>query len=108
MKNFHYLRLHLLPYSVPIISCPLPSEVVKGEHFLAADLLSLISGGSSPAREVEREATGQELVVVTQSVQPSSTSKDSDPTPQVPKQVKEGSRSERSLCPNNRNVVRWS
>ena len=67
MKNLHDLRRHPFPYSVPIIPRPLPSEVVEGEHFMTADLLSLIPGGSSPAREVECKATGQELVISTQS-----------------------------------------
>ena len=84
MKNLHDLRRHPLPYNVPIIPRHLPSEVVEGEHFLAVDLLSLILGGSSPAREVESEATGPELVVDTQSAQPSSTNKDSGPDPLVP------------------------
>ena len=74
MKNLHDLRGHLLPYNVPIIPRPLPSKVVEGEHFVAADLLSLILGGSSPAREAESEATGRELVISTKFAQPSSTS----------------------------------
>ena len=81
MKNLHDLSLHPSSYSVPIIPRPLPSEVVEGEHFVAADLLSLIPGGSSPTGEAESEATGRELVINTQSVQPSSTSKDSCPAP---------------------------
>ena len=93
MKNLHDLRSHPLPYSVPIIPHPLPSEVVEGEHFVAANLLSLIPGGSSPAREAESKATGRELVVSTQSTQPSSTSENYSPSPQVPKQVDGGGRS---------------
>ena len=53
VKNLHDLRRHPLPYNVLIIPRPLPSEVVECEHFLAADLLSLILGGSSPTMEVE-------------------------------------------------------
>ena len=81
VKNLHDLSRHPSPYNVPIIPRPLPSEVVEGEHFVAADLMSLIPGGSSPAREAENEATGRELVISTQSAQPSSTSEDSDPAP---------------------------
>ena len=62
---------------------------------MAADLLSLIPGGSSPAKEVESEATGRELVIITQSTQPSSLRKDSGPAPQAPKQVEGGDCSER-------------
>ena len=79
----------------PIIPRPLPSEVVKGEHFVAANLLSLIPGASSPAREEESKATGRELVISTQSAQTSSTSKDSGRAPQASKQVERGGRLER-------------
>ena len=95
MKNLHDLSRHPSPYIVPIIPRFLPSEVVEGEHFVATDLLSLISGGSSPAREAGSEATGRELVISTQSMQPSSTSENPGPAPQVPKQVEGGGRSER-------------
>ena len=74
VKNLHDLTRHLSPYSVPIIPRPLP--FVEGEHFVVADLLSLIPGGSSPAREVESDATGQELVIITQPAQTSFSSED--------------------------------
>ena len=48
---------------------------------MAADLLRLSAGGSSPTREVESEVRGRELVISTQSVQPAFTSEDSGPTP---------------------------
>ena len=54
---------------------------------MAADLLKLIPDGSSLAKEAESETTSRELVISTQFVQPSSTSEDSDPAPQAPKQV---------------------
>ena len=95
LKNLHHLSCHPSPYSVPIIPRPLPSEVVEGEHFVTADLLSLIPGSSSPAVQEESEAAGRELVINTQPTQPSSTSKDSGPTPQASKQVEGGSRLER-------------
>ena len=56
VKNLHDLSCHPSPYSVPIIPRPLPSKIVEGEHFVIADLLSLISGSSSPTREVKSEA----------------------------------------------------
>ena len=74
VKNLHDLSRHLSPYSVPIIPCPLPSEIVEGEHFVTADLLSLIPGSSSLARGAESEAAVRELVIGTQAVQPSSAS----------------------------------
>ena len=83
VKNLHDLSRYPSPYNVPIIPHPLPSEIVEGEHFFTANLLSLIPGGSSLAREAESEATGRELVIRTQPEQPSSASEDSGPTPQV-------------------------
>ena len=88
MYNFHDLSRHPSPYSVPIIPRPLPSKIMEGEHFLTADLLSLIPGGSSPARETKSEATGRELVISTQSAQPSSTSEDSGPAPRRPSKLR--------------------
>ena len=87
VKTLHDLSCHLSPYNIPIIPRPLASEVVEGEHFVATDLLSLISDGSSPTREAESEATGWELVISIQFAQPSSTSEDSGPVPQVLEQV---------------------
>ena len=81
VKNLHDLSRHPSPYSVPIIPRPLPSEIVVGEHFVAADLLSLIPDGSSPAREAESEASSRELVINTQPSQPSSASEDSGSAP---------------------------
>ena len=37
------------PYIVPVLSRPLQEELVKGEHFVLADLLKSISGSSSQA-----------------------------------------------------------
>ena len=81
MKNLNDLSHHPSPYNVSIISCPLPSEIVEGEHFTTADLLNLIPGSSSPTGEAESEATGRELVLSTQLVHPFFTSEDSDPAP---------------------------
>ena len=38
VKNLHDLSCHPSPYNVPIISHPLPSEIVEGEHFVTTDL----------------------------------------------------------------------
>ena len=95
VKNLHDLSRHLSPYSVPIILRPLPSEVVEGEHFITSDLLSLIPGGCSPAKEADNKAAGWEFVISTQPTQPSSASEDSGPVPQAFRQVKEGCRLER-------------
>ena len=47
MKNLQELGDSPSPYIVPILPCPLPSEVIKGEHFILADLLRSLQGGSS-------------------------------------------------------------
>ena len=83
VKNLHDLSRHPSPYSIQIIPRPLPSEIVKGEHFVTKDLLNLIPGSSSSARELETEAAGWELVVRIQPWQPSSASEDSGPAPQA-------------------------
>ena len=81
VKNLHDFSLHPSPYSVLIISCPLPSEVVEGEDFITEDLLNLIPSSLSSARESEIEATGRKLAVCIQPEQPSSASEDSGPAP---------------------------
>ena len=90
VKNLHDLSLHLFLYKVLIIPHPPPSKIVEGDHFVTADLLSLIPGSSYPTREVGSEAAGWELVVSTQLAQPSSASEDSGLAPQALRQV-EGS-----------------
>ena len=95
MNNLHDLSRHPSPYSVPIISHSLPSKIVEREHFFVTDLLSLILGGSSPAKEPESEAAGRELVISTQPAQPSSASKDSGPAPQASRQAEGGIHLER-------------
>ena len=95
MKNLHDLSHDPSPYSVPIIPRPLPSEVVEGEHFVTEDLLNLIPGSLSSAREPETEAAGRELAVCIQPGQPSSISEDSGPASQAFMQVEGGSCLER-------------
>ena len=67
----------------------------KGEHYVTTDLLNLLPGSSSPAKELEIEATGRELVIRTQPGQPSSASENSGPTPQASGQGERGGRLER-------------
>ena len=45
----HELGACLFPYIVPIIPRPLLEELIKGEHFILADLLKSIPGSSSQA-----------------------------------------------------------
>ena len=48
-KNLHELDSSPFPYIVPVLPCMLPEEVIKGEHFVLANLLKLIPGSSSQA-----------------------------------------------------------
>ena len=47
VKNSQELSSSPFPEMAPVISRPLLGEVVKGEHFVLADLLKSISGSSS-------------------------------------------------------------
>ena len=47
MKNMQDLDVSLFHYIVSVLPHPLPSEIVKGEHFVLADLLKSFLGGSS-------------------------------------------------------------
>ena len=50
VKNLHELGFSPFPYIAPVIPRPLPREVVKGEHFVFADILKSISSSTSQAR----------------------------------------------------------
>ena len=49
-KNISAVRNHPVPYTLPVISRPLLSNVVDGEHFVIADVRRLVSGGTSSSR----------------------------------------------------------
>ena len=55
LKNLCDLSRNLAPYSIPVIPLPLPTEIVEGEHYVTTDLLNLLPGNSSPAREPEAQ-----------------------------------------------------
>ena len=44
MKNLRDLSRNPSPYTLPVIPCPIPIKVVEGEHYVIADLLTLIPG----------------------------------------------------------------
>ena len=77
LKNLVDVRRNPAPYSLPIITRPLPSEIVDGEHFITADLLNLIAGSASSSRDVDVETSSKELVSRTPSGSSASTSGDS-------------------------------
>ena len=48
-KNLQELGTNPFPYIVLVLPRPLPAELIKGEHFILADLLKLILGSFSQA-----------------------------------------------------------
>ena len=94
VKNLCELSRNPSPYVLPVIPCPLPSEIEKGKHYVIADLLNLAPVSSPPAQTSETEVVGRELVINIRPEQPSLAREYSDPTPQAFKKVDRGSRLE--------------
>ena len=70
MKNLRELIRNLSPYILPVIPRPLPTEIVEVEHYVIANLLTLVLDGLSPAQTSKTEAVGQELVISVRPEQP--------------------------------------
>ena len=68
---------------------------MEGEHYIIVDLLNLALSSSSPAKNLEIEAVGQELVISTQPKQRSLAREDSGPVPQISRKDSRGSCLER-------------
>ena len=51
-KNLHDLGTSPFPYIIHILPHPLPREVIKGEHFVLADLLKSLPGDSTQAKAI--------------------------------------------------------
>ena len=49
MKNLQELVSSPFTYIASVIPCPLPGEVIRGDHFVLANLLKSIPGSSSQA-----------------------------------------------------------
>ena len=77
LKNLADVRRSPAPYSLRIIPCPLPSEIVDGEHFVTSNLLSLLASSALSSKDPEAEASNQEQVSRASSVPSTSTSGDS-------------------------------
>ena len=98
VKNLQELGANPFPYIVPVIPCPLPEELIKGEHFVLVDLLKSISGSSSQAESVEEteaETTQGALVSFVRPDQSSLVVQDLRPTSQVVKNKKKGKKGEK-------------
>ena len=70
-KNLRELSHSPSLYIIPVIPRPLPVEIVDGEHCVIAKLLNLALGSLSPAKTSGTEAVSREMVISTQSRQPS-------------------------------------
>ena len=62
MKNLGELGANPFIYIVLVIPCPLLIELIKGEHFVLADLLKSIPGSSSQAGSVQEQEPQAEIV----------------------------------------------
>ena len=91
VKYLHELNRSPSPYIIPVIPRPLPVKIVEGEHYVIADLLNLAPSSSSPTKNFETEVVGRELVISTQSEQPSLAGEDSGLVPQASKKDDRGS-----------------
>ena len=94
VRNLCELSLSPYPYILPVILRPLPTEIVESEHVIA-DLLNLAPGSLSPAKNLEIEAVGRDLVISTHPGQPSLVREDSGPIPQISRKDNRDSRLER-------------
>ena len=81
VKNLRELSRNPYPYTLPIIPHPLLAEVVEGEHYVIADLLTLVLGSSSLAQTFETEVVGRELAISLRFEQSSLARKDLDVAP---------------------------
>ena len=58
-ENIFAVRNNPVPYTLPVIPRPLPSNVVEGEHFVLADVRRLASGSVNSSRDLVFEASSQ-------------------------------------------------
>ena len=91
VKNLCELSHNPSSYILPVIPRHLPTEVVEGEHYVIADLPTLVPGSSSPAQTSEAEVVGRELAISVLSEQPSLAREDPDVAPRASEEVDRGS-----------------
>ena len=79
------------PYIVPVLPRPLPEELVKGEHFILADLLKSIPGSSlqaGSAQEPQAQTARETLTTFVRPDQSPLAKQDPQPAPQATKKKK--------------------
>ena len=58
-ENISSVRRNPVPYTLPAIPRPLPSNVVEGEHFVLVDVRHLVFGSASSSRDPIIEASSR-------------------------------------------------
>ena len=81
VRNLRELSHHPSLYILPVIPCPLPSEIEEGEHSVIADLLNLAPSNSSLTQTSKTKVVSRELVISLRPEKPSLAREDSDLTP---------------------------
>ena len=84
VKNLQELGAIPFPYILPVIPRPLPKELIKGEHFILADLLKSNPGRSSQAgsdQEPQAEFAQKSLTTFVQPDQSPLVVQDPKPAP---------------------------
>ena len=99
LKNLADVRQSPAPYSLPIIPCLLPSEIVDGEHFVTTYLLNLIVGNASPFGDQKAETSSREQASRAPSVPSASTNGDSSLAQPGPSRGERGIRPARLPLP---------
>ena len=95
MKNLRELSRSPSLYIIQVIPHPFPVEIVEGEHYVIPNLLNLALDSSSSAKNFETEAVSGEMLISTQSGQPSLAREDFSLIPQASKKDNRGSGLER-------------
>ena len=80
-ENIYVARHNPAPYTLSVIPRPLPSYVMEGEHFMVADLQSLVSGSASSSRNPVIKASSRVQGARGTSRSSSSSSGDSSSSP---------------------------
>ena len=96
-ENISAVRRNPTPYTLPVIPRPLPSDVVKGEHFVIADLWRLVSGSANCSRYPVIEASSQVQGAGSASRSSASSSGGSSLSPLAPNRRARSDRPERFL-----------
>ena len=98
--NISVVRCNSAPYTLPVIPCPLPSDIVEGEHFVIADLRRLISSSARPSGNPIVEASSRVQSAGHTSGSSTSPSGDSSSTHPTPSQRTRSSCPERLPLPD--------